>query len=405
MSEPAPAPNPPAPGGPRQDEELYRLLVESVKDYAIFMLDPSGHIATWNEGAERIKNYAGDEIIGRHFSVFYTPEDVAAGKPERLLRAAAADGRVEDEGWRVRKDGSRFWADVVITALYDRESRLRGFGKVTRDLTARRQAEEQTRELAVEQAARRAAEAGVQARDRFLSIASHELRTPLNPLLINIQILARAARDGSLQDRLAGRAAGMLEACERQVKVFTRLVNDLLDISRIAAGRLELRLAEVDLAAVVREVAAGFGPTLAEAGCPLTLRADAPAVGRWDRARLEQVVTNLVSNAVKYGRRRPVEVTVTAEGGAARLTVRDHGIGIAPEDRERIFGRFERAVSATEYGGLGMGLYIVRQLVGALGGSVRVESEPGQGAAFTVELPCAAPPAGRGDLPGGGPAA
>src|SRR5205814_2151188 len=143
----------------------------SVRDYAIFLLDPSGHIVTWNPGAERIKGYKPEEILGRHFSAFYPPEDRAAGKPERGLRTAAAEGRFEDEGWRLRKDGSRFWANVIITALRDPAGNLRGFGKVTRDLTERRRAEEQALQLAREQAARHEAEAGVQARDRFLSIA------------------------------------------------------------------------------------------------------------------------------------------------------------------------------------------------------------------------------------------
>jgi PAS domain S-box-containing protein len=402
-------PQPPQTPGARADEavhqseERYRLLVESVRDYAIFLLDPAGHVATWNPGAERIKGYKPEEILGRHFSAFYPPEDRAAGKPERGLRTAAAEGRFEDEGWRLRKDGSRFWANVLITAVRGSGSALVGFVKVTRDLTERRRADEQALQLAREQAARREAEAGVQARDRFLSIASHELRTPLNSLQINLQLLLRAARDGSLHDRLAPRAPAILEACERQVKVFTRLVNDLLDISRIAAGRLELRLADVDLAAVVRDAVAHFGPELAQAGCPVTVDADAPAVGRWDRPRLEQVVMNLLSNALKYGRGKPVEVSVRADAESARLTVRDHGIGIEPEDRERIFTRFERAVTGHDYGGLGMGLYIVRQLAEALGGSVRVDSEPGAGAAFTVDLPRAGPPADGGEVAAGGP--
>jgi PAS domain S-box-containing protein len=401
MPQPTENPVPSADEAFRQSEDRYRLLVEAVQDYAIFLLDPAGHVTTWNVGAERIKGYRAEEILGRHFSSFYPPEDVAAGKPERGLRTAAEEGRFEDEDWRLRKDGSRFWANVVITALRDPAGQLCGFGKVTRDLTERRRAEEQARELAREQGARREAEAGVQARDRFLSIASHELRTPLNSLQINIQLLLRGARDGSLHDRLAARAPAMLEACERQVKVFTRLVNDLLDISRIAAGRLELCLDDVDLAAVVRDVVAHFGPELTQAGCPVTVHADVPAVGRWDRSRLEQVVMNLLSNALKYGRGKPVEVSVRADAESARLTVRDQGIGIAPEDRERIFTRFERGVTGPEYGGLGMGLYIVRQLVEALGGLVRVDSEPGTGATFTVELPRAGPPAGRGEVPAG----
>jgi PAS domain S-box-containing protein len=377
----------------RESEERFRLMVETVRDYAIFMLDPAGHVLTWNEGARHLKGYAAEEILGRHFSVFYPPEDVAGGKTEHELRVAAAEGRFEDEGWRVRKDGARFWANVVLTALRDADGRLRGFIKVTRDLTQRRQAEEQRLQLVRAREARAAAEERVRARDRFLSIASHELRTPLNPLLITLQVLVRAAHDDSLHGRLAGRAAEMLESCERQARHFAHLINDLLDMSRLASGRLDLHLQDADLAAVVRGVLTRFGPELAQAGCALTLRTDGAVVGRWDRSRLDQVVTNLLTNALKYGRGKPVEVALEAGPAAARLTVRDHGIGIAAADHERIFVQFERAVTGPEYGGLGMGLYIVRQLVEAQGGTVRVASEPGSGATFTVELPYAGPAA------------
>ncbi len=184
----------------------------------------------------------------------------------------------------------------------------------------------------------------------------------------------------------------MLEACDQQVRRFGQLVNDLLDITRIGVGRVDLRLEEVDLAAVARDMAARFAPELAEVGCPRPACADVAAPGRWDRLRLEQVTANLLSNAAKYGRGKPVEVSVEANGTMARLTVRDQGIGVAPEDQARIFERFERAAPGYEYGGLGMGLYIVGQIVQALGGSVWVESTPGEGAAFTVELPVAGPP-------------
>jgi PAS domain S-box-containing protein len=371
----------------RLSEERYRILVEQVQDYAIFLLDPDGHVLTWNVGAERMKGYRAEDVIGRHFSLFFTREEAAAGKPQRALQIAAEKGRYECESWRVRKDGSRFWANLIFTALHDSEGRLRGFTEVTRDLTQQLQAEEQARQLVRAESARVAAEERVQARDRFLSIASHELRTPLNPLLINIQTLLRAARDGSLHDRFKSRVPGILETCQRQVRLFAKLVNDLLDVSRIAEGQLELQRDEVDLAALVREVAAQFGPESELAGCAVELHADVPVVGAWDRTRLEQVATNLLSNAMKYGRGKPIEITVEADARAARLTVRDHGIGIAPEDQERIFERFERAVSGHEYGGLGIGLYIVRQIVTALGGSVRVASRLGEGASFTVTLP------------------
>jgi signal transduction histidine kinase len=187
----------------------------------------------------------------------------------------------------------------------------------------------------------------------------------------------------------------MLQVCERQVRVFTELVNNLLDLSRIAEGSLELQREEVDLAVLVRDVVGRFGHELERAGCVLCLRADVTAVGWWDRARLEQVIINLLSNAMKYGRAKPLEIAVEAGVSAARLTVRDHGIGIAPEDQARVFGKFERAAPGHEFGGLGMGLYIVRQIVDALGGSVAVASEAGKGATFSVSLPYALPTEGQ----------
>jgi two-component system sensor histidine kinase/response regulator len=238
--------------------------------------------------------------------------------------------------------------------------------------------EERTREL----------QDAVHARDEFLSIASHELKTPLTSLQAHVQMLLRSAQRGEQPplEQLSRR----LEAAEQATKRLVKLINGLLDVSRISAGRLELERETVDLAEVAREVAGRFGQDLAEAGCLLELnveRAVGRAVGCWDRFRIEQVVTNLLANAIKYGPGKPVEVRVEAGDGVARLVVRDQGIGIAPQQVERIFGQFERAVSARHYAGLGLGLYIVRQIIEAHGGSIRVDSQPEKGSTFTVELP------------------
>jgi signal transduction histidine kinase len=225
------------------------------------------------------------------------------------------------------------------------------------------------------------AQEAVAARDDFLSIASHELKTPLTSLVLNSDSLRAAARRGDLES--VGRKA---DGVRRNVDRLSRLVSSLLDISRISAGRLDLELEDVDLAQVVREVAVRFEDEARRAGSPVRLSAPEPAVGRWDRLRLDQVVTNLLSNAIKYGRGRPVDVTVESREGLATLTVRDRGIGISPADQRRIFQRFERAVSKRNYGGFGLGLWIVRQIVESLGGTVRVESVPGEGSTFQVEL-------------------
>ncbi len=366
----------------RASEERFRLLVESVQDYAIFALDPTGHIASWNAGAERIKGWREEEIVGQHFSIFYPDEDVAANKPGFELEVAARLGRFEDEGWRVRKDGTRFWANVVITALRDHEGTLRGFAKVTRDFSERRASEETARRLADETAARRAAQEAVAVRDEFLSIAGHELKTPLTALLFHAESLAKNAATLPPKD-VAERAARMVRNAQR----LARLVEELLDVSRIAAGRLSLEREEVDLAALARERISRLADAAAGAGSRIDLAAPESVVGSWDRLRLEQVFQNLLSNALKYGRGMPIEVRVAAGPRTAQLVVRDHGVGIPPADQARIFERFERAVSSRHYGGLGLGLWIARQIVEALGGRIRLVSRPGDGAEFTVELP------------------
>jgi PAS domain S-box-containing protein len=234
------------------------------------------------------------------------------------------------------------------------------------------------------------AQRAVSLRDEFLQVAAHELRTPITSLKLKIQSLLRAASavGPSLS---AEKLHGKLEEVERIMGKLNVLIEELLDISRITAGNLRLTFEEVDLVSVVREVALRFEAQAAQLQVPIHIQAPAPLVGRWDRLRLEQVLTNLLSNALKYGAGNPVYIDVSSDGTHARLTVRDEGIGIAPESLSRIFGRFERAVSERHYGGMGLGLYITRQIVEALGGTVHVESTPGQGSTFRIELPLAPP--------------
>jgi PAS domain S-box-containing protein len=361
----------------RRSEERFRILVEQVVDYAIFMLDPQGHVATWNAGAQRIKGYTADEIIGQHFSRFYPEEDRRAGKTERELAIAIEHGRFEEEGWRVRKDGSRFWANVVLTALHDATGRLSGFAKVTRDLTERRKLEDERMKVAL-------AEEAVRLRDEFLSIASHELRTPLSSLLLQIE---------SSRERIAlvdEDAARRLERATRAGERLAQLVESLLDVSRIAAGKFELQRTELDLRDVVGEVAEGMRAAADTARCELRVTLpDHPVIGRWDRLRLGQVVTNFLGNAFRYAPGAPVELGLAVEDGAAVIRTRDHGPGISEADLARVFGRFERGVSMRHYGGMGLGLYLVQQIAEAHGGTADAENMADGGACLTVRLPLA----------------
>jgi PAS domain S-box-containing protein len=350
------------------------LLVEAVKDYAIFMLDPSGRVMTWNAGAQRIKGYEAREIIGHHFSEFYDPEEVRAGKCERELEGAARDGRFEDEGWRVRKDGTKFWANVVITALRSEIGELVGFAKVTRDLTDRRRLEQEQLRLA-------RAEEAIRLRDEFLSLAAHELKTPLTVLQLQLDTL------GDRTDESNQRVLTKLQRAAQSSERLANLVESLLDVSRIATGRFALALQEFDMSECVLRLCEGLQLPADKARCELTVDAPTSIVGMWDRLRIEQALTNLLANAIKYGAAKPVHVSVRQSGDDAILEVRDHGPGVPQTELARIFQRFERAASIRNYGGLGVGLYLIQAIVDAHGGAVTAENVPGGGARFRVTLP------------------
>jgi PAS domain S-box-containing protein len=376
----------------RRSEERFRLLIESVRDYAIFLLDPDGRISSWNSGAEHIKGYKADEIIGKHFSVFYPPEDAAAGRPEEELRVARSEGRYEEEGWRLRKNGERFWANVVLTAIYDAGGKVRGFAKVTRDLTERRRMEKDAREVArrmeEERERAREAELAISLRDDFIAIAAHELRTPLTALHLKLQgmRLAAASSAAAPASESLAKLTERLDGTGRHVQRLNDLVERLLDVARIVKGGLQMEPAELDLAVVVAEVVEDLREHALGNGSEIRLTAER-TIGNWDRSRVEQVVLNLLSNAIKYGAQKPIDVRLAGTPDAAILTVTDRGIGIPAEDLERIFGRFERVVGDRDFSGLGIGLYIARHIVDAHGGVIHVSSAPGQGSVFTVELP------------------
>jgi PAS domain S-box-containing protein len=358
----------------RQSEEKLRSMIASVRDYALYMLDPTGHVINWNPGAERIKGYREDEILGQSFSRFFTAEDRAAQKPARELEIANREGRFEDEGWRVRKDGTRFWANVVVTPIRDGSGGLAGFVKITRDLTDRRKQEDERLRLAQAQEA-------IRLRDEFLSIASHELKTPLTAL----QLLLLNSRE-----LVSGDDEQLAKKIERAQRIGDRLgmlVEALLDVSRIATGKLKLNVESFDLVEAVREVCERLRDSAIGAGCELSLVLDGPVQGRWDRLRIEQVLMNLISNSIKYAAAGPIQVSLARQADQAVLEVRDQGPGIPDADLSRIFERFERVASARHYGGMGLGLYVARQIAEAHNGTIAASNLPDKGACFTVRLP------------------
>jgi PAS domain S-box-containing protein len=360
----------------RVEDQRFALLVESVKDYALLTLDPTGHVTTWNAGAEAIKGYTASEIVGSHFSRFYPEEDVRAGKCEHELEVAARDGRFEDEGWRVRKDGSRFWANVVIRAIRDDLDQLIGFSKITRDLTERRRAEAET-------AARQAAEQSSRIKDEFLAMLGHELRNPLAPISSALQLL-----------KLRGdpKSAREYQVIERQVAQMVRLVEDLLDVSRISRGKIALKRKPFDLRDALAKAVEIALPLLEQKGHGFEVKVPPrPLMVDGDEARLIQVFANLLNNAAKY----------TNEGGRVVLAVhhttthvvvevQDNGIGIDPNLLPRVFELFVQGYQDADRaeGGLGIGLTLVHSLVLLHGGEVEARSGGAhQGSTFVVRLP------------------
>ena len=386
----------------RQSEELFRLLVESVKDYAIFMLDAGGHIISWNEGAQRIKQYEPHEIIGRHFSTFYPEEDVRNRKPERELEIARAEGSVEDEGWRVRKDGTMFWANVIITAVFDDDGELRGFAKVTRDITDRKRAEEMQRALFEQREARlqaeeerrraeasyRVAQEANRAKDEFLMTLSHELRTPMTAILGWSRLLPTLpAGDQSFRDAVA--------SISRSAELQARLIDDVLDVSRIVSGKMRLTVEDIDVSRLLTNSIEAVRPS-ADAKLISIGTSFGPALGSivGDPTRLQQVIWNLLTNAVKFTPKRgSIRISGRRTSSHLQIAVEDSGEGIEPSFLPHVFEPFRQAEnpSTRVHGGLGLGLSIVRYISEAHGGTVAAESEgKGKGATFTVTLPIAA---------------
>jgi PAS domain S-box-containing protein len=501
----------------RESEERFRLLINGVKDYGIFMLDPTGHVASWNQGAERIKGYKADEIVGRHFSCFYPPEDLQKGKPERELQTAISEGRYEDEGWRIRKDGSRFWANVVLTALTDGTGKLRGFSEITRDITERKRAEEVLQEteerhrklfdnnpqptwvydretlrfLAVNRAAvkkygysgdeflamtikdirppeavplllesvgavrdgnekigiwkhrqkdgtdidveitsyalnfaghaaevvvavdvtqrrrdeaekrkfterlaasnqelglrNREVERATRLKSKFLASMSHELRTPLNAIVGFSDLLAEGA-PGQLNEK----QKRFVNHIKQGSAHLLQLINDILDLSKIEAGQLELRFEDFPLKDALPEVLSTIRPLAMAKNIQVQHKLETELPVHADRVRFKQVLYNLLSNAVKFtpkgGR---IDIDCVQRGNEVCVSVTDTGIGIRAEDQGVVFEEFRQLEGNKDAAneGTGLGLAITKRLVEQQGGKISLESAPGQGSRFTFTLP------------------
>jgi PAS domain S-box-containing protein len=367
----------------KQDGEIVQLMVDSVYDYAIFMLDPGGNISSWNRGAQKIKQYSADEIIGRHFSIFYSPDAIASGKPALELEIAKREGKFEEEGARLRKDGSEFWANVVITAVRDKEGVLIGFTKVTRDLTEKRAAQQK----AIADARRIAeVETSNRTKSEFLASMSHELRTPLNAIggytdLLNL----------GLGGPITEEQRQYLERIRQSQQHLMAIITDLLNFSRIEAGHLSYDIAPIDLAEILDTVLAMVQPQAAAKGVELergqySLEFEVLA----DRSKVDQILLNLLSNAIKFtDANGKVRIEVSMKDERAYISVVDTGCGVPADKLQAIFEPFVqlgRSFSSAHQG-IGLGLAISRDLAQAMNGDLTASSVEGSGSTFTLSLP------------------
>ena len=368
-------------------EERFRLMIEQLQDYAIFLLDPSGIVATWNAGAERFKGYEAAEIVGRHYSCFHQFEDIQGGLPERLLAEAISTGRVRHEGWRMRKNGSRFWAEVTLTAIRDATGELRGFAKVTRDLTERRDADIALQQsLETQRELTRKALAGQKAKSDFLATMSHELRTPMNGVIGYADLLARSTD-------LRGPNREYADILVQSAQSLLRILDDILDFSGLEAGSLKIENGVFSPRRLINDVQLLLAPAANRKNLEIEVNISQgiPSAMVGDAGRIRQVLLNLVGNAVKFTETGSVTISLDpTEGGREwKFQVRDTGPGLSPHQHEAIFEPFVQADSSSSrrHGGTGLGLAISKKLVELMGGSLSVESALGEGCTFTLMLP------------------
>jgi PAS domain S-box-containing protein len=344
----------------KRDGEYFHLLMENVKDYAIFLLDPVGRVTQWNVGAERILGYPENEILGQSGGRIFTPEDRAQGIPEQEMRQAATAGRAEDERWHMRKDGTRFWGSGIMTALRDEQHQLRGFAKILRDLTERKQAEAELQQ--------------------FAHVVSHDLREPLRTVGSYVQLLAQR-----YHDRLDAEAQEFIGYVMAGATRMQQMIEALLTYTRVGAQGKEF--VPTDSEAVLTNVLTDLQVVVIESGATVT-HEPLPTVLA-NSSLLALVFQNLVSNGMKFhGEASPrIHIAARREGPEWVFEVCDHGIGIDPRQAERIFQVFQRLHTQSQYPGTGVGLAICKKIIEQYGGRIWVKSEPGKGATFFFTLP------------------
>lgn len=367
--------------------EFYHLLVNSIQDYAIFLMNPEGYIATWNIGAQKLKGYKPNEIIGRHFSSFYPEVDIRNNKPGRELEICKREGRVEDEGWRIRQDGSRFWANVVITALHDDGGKLIGFAKVTRDITERKKQEDALRE-ANDQLRQQSGQLEVlnNTKDEFISLASHQLRTPASGVKQFLGLVLEGYA-GELSDRQMDFLQRANESNNRQIE----LINDLLRVAKVDAGKIELNFSGVPLKPLIQDVIDEQVDTFKGRMQHVVLELPKKEIlGRVDDKRFRMVLENLVDNASKY---TPNGGTITIALRSIKdeviISVQDTGVGIDKRSQLKLFQKFSRIPNklSDSVGGNGLGLYWANKVVLLHDGYISVDSRLRHGSNFAIHLP------------------
>lgn len=364
----------------------YKLLIDSVQDYAIFLLDTKGYVMTWNKGAERTKGYKDYEIIGQHFSRFYSEHDIQAHKPERELEIAIRVGRIEDEDWRIRKDGSRFWANVIITALREDDGELVGFAKVTRDLTERKQQEDELRHANVLlKQQQRELQSLNASKDEFISLASHQLRTPATAVKLVLSSLIDGLY-GEIDPAFIRPLTKAYDSNERQIAIVDRL----LKVAQADAGRVVLRKELTDITELVRGIIDEHHDSFGERHQTVSFDAGSDVWAEVDEQNFRMALSNIIDNSSKYSY-DDSEIAIAAHSNDREITVsvRDQGVGISPDDLERLFGKFERIQNAMSHkvSGSGLGLFWANRIIELHGGRIEVKSIVGKGTTFYVILP------------------